>query len=323
MNIRENCLFNITRILSILKVEVEFRGSLNLYDINIHAENFYRDFFNVIFDLNLVNLNFDEKNASYIDLIDKKEKRAIQVTSQNDGGKIKHSIEGFMKKPEHSKYQLEVILIAKSAKDYTADFTIKGKFDFDHKKNVIDLERLLKIINNLKTEKLEEIFEFLSKQTNIPRPKTETNEVETIMSLIEFLSDDENTQDSNNEKPNPPDPERKFHRFEEHREFLQSHYEEMYALYFGTLQIAKEKVGLDGVRAKKITSFLKYKSDSVLNECNNNPRVAIDNLTDFFEEKLFKYGFNCDQSAIRFYLLDELIQCNVFPNPVNNENASI
>lgn len=319
---RENCISNITRILSLLKNVVELRGSMNLYDINIHAENFYRDFFNLFWGWSLEDLNVEKKNASFIDLLDRGRKKAIQITSQNDNEKIKDTIEGFLLKPENEGFELKVVLIAKSAKDYRTDFTFGGKVKFDHEKDIIDLERLLSLIKNEKLEKLEAISNFLSQQIKFPREKTESTEVETIMSLIEFLSKDENTQDSE-DKPSQVDPKRKFHRFEEHQTFLESQYSEMYAIYFSTLRIAKEKVGLDGVRAKKIAIFLKNKSDVVLNECNNIPRTSIEQLTEFFESKLTNQGFICDQGAIRFYLLDELINCNVFPNPINEENANI
>lgn len=319
---RENCISNITRVLSFLRIEVELRGSMNLYDVNIHAENFYRDFFNLLYGWDLEDLNVEKKNASFIDLVDKGRNKAIQVTSQNDSGKIKHTIEGFLLKPENKDFDLKVVLIAKSPKDYTADFTFGGQVNFDHEKDIIDLERLLNLIKNEELEKLESLSDFLLKQINFPRRKTESTEVETIMSLIDFLSKDENTQDSE-EKPGQVDPERKFHRFEEHRAFLENQYSEMLIIYGNTLEIAKEKFGLDGVRAKKIAIFLKNKSDVVLNECNNIPRTAIEQLTEFFESKLTNQGFICDQSAIRFYLLDELVNCNVFPNPINQENAII
>lgn len=319
---RENCITNITKVLTFLRTEVELRGSMNLYDINIHAENFYRDFFNLLYDWNLEDLNVEKKNASFIDLVDKEREKAIQVTSQNDSEKIKHTIKGFLFKPENKDFELKVILIAKSPKDYTADFTFGGKVKFDHEKDIIDLERLLTLIKNKKLEDLEKISGFLLKQINFPREKTESTEVETIMSLIEFLSQDENTQDSE-EKPSEVDPKHKFHRFEEHQAVLISDYFEMLSIYGNILEVAKDKFGIDGVRAKKIAIFLKNKSDVTLNECNNAPRTAIEQLTEFFESKLSNKGFVYDIPAIRFYLLDELINCNVFPNPIIQGNAII
>ena len=77
----------ITKRLTYLQKEVENFNSLNLTDINVIAENFYRDFFNLIgFEFN--NTNFESNNFAHIDLIDTVNKQAIQVTSQNDNIKI-------------------------------------------------------------------------------------------------------------------------------------------------------------------------------------------------------------------------------------------
>ena len=94
MDLRHEHTNLIMRYLSYLKTRVELAGSLNLHDINIHAENFYRDLFNRI-GYKFTNTNFDEKNAVSIDLIDKESLNAIQVTSQNDNSKITKSIKGF------------------------------------------------------------------------------------------------------------------------------------------------------------------------------------------------------------------------------------
>jgi tetratricopeptide (TPR) repeat protein len=161
---RESHLQNITRFLSRLKYEVELRNSINLYDINIHAEYFYQDLLNLVYGLELKNLNTLTKNTAHIDLIDEKNKKAIQVTSQNDNGKIKGAIEGFFSNADNAEFDLKVLLIAKSAKDYRTDFTNNGKYKFDHEKDVIDIERLLAEIRNKDTEELDKISVFLAKE---------------------------------------------------------------------------------------------------------------------------------------------------------------
>lgn len=54
----------------------------NLYDINIHSETFFCGLLNVIFGYNLENINDSEKNFPSIDLEDKLNRVAIQVTTQ-------------------------------------------------------------------------------------------------------------------------------------------------------------------------------------------------------------------------------------------------
>lgn len=43
----------IERELSILATRINVRGGLNILDLNIHAENFYLHFFNLLFGWNL------------------------------------------------------------------------------------------------------------------------------------------------------------------------------------------------------------------------------------------------------------------------------
>ncbi|HFK5581698.1 TPA: SMEK domain-containing protein, partial [Elizabethkingia anophelis] len=278
-----------------------------LTDINIYAENFYRDFFNYLgykFD----NTNFIENNFAHIDLIDTTNKIAIQVTSQNDNKKIKEAIDGFYKNQNYKDYKLKLVLISKDAKDYKTKF---GN-DFNHKEDVLDVKKILAIINNIRDlNKLKSIADFLNKQILQERKKTESNEVETIMALIEYLSKDDNLNIS--QKPENVDPQFKiYNRFSEHSTILISLYTDLYTVYQQPLIEAKE--GIDAVKAIKISSYLKDESNKILTTENNNPRTALEKLVESFHNKLSENGIKFDKIAIKFYLLDELINCNVFPN---------
>jgi hypothetical protein len=59
---------------------------------------------------------------------------------------------------------------------------------------------------------------------------------------------------------------------------------------------------------------LKDESDIILTKENNNPKLALHSLVELFYGKLSSNGVTFDKQAIKFYLLDELIKCNVFPN---------
>ena len=93
---REVYLKNIADDLGILCKQVEIRNAVNLYDINILAEDFYSGLLNIIYGTNYVNKNTIEKNAAAIDLFDIQNRKAIQVTSDNTSEKIKHTIEEFI-----------------------------------------------------------------------------------------------------------------------------------------------------------------------------------------------------------------------------------
>jgi hypothetical protein len=79
VNNRQDYQQSIIKSLSWLSVQVEVNNRLNLTDINIHSENFYRDLLNLAFGYNLVNINIIDANAAAIDLGDEKNRFAIQV----------------------------------------------------------------------------------------------------------------------------------------------------------------------------------------------------------------------------------------------------
>ena len=49
---------------------------------------------------------------------------------------------------------------------------------------------------------------------------------------------------------------------------------------------------------------------------------ALNKLVNFFEIKLGKNGKKYDKAAIKFYLINELIKCNVFPNERSEYDGS-
>lgn len=307
MDNRQTYISIITKRLTYLQKEVENFNSLNLTDINIFAENFYRDLFNLIgFSFN--NTNFESKNYAHIDLIDTVNKQAIQVTSQNDNIKIKEAIDGFFAKPENQDYKLKILLITKDAKKYTTKF---GK-NFNHKEDVLDIKRLLTIINDIsEINTIKGIAGFLNKNVLTDRQKTECSEVETIMELINYLSLNKNRVIID-EVVNV-DPENKIeNRFSEHSDYLKQQYSGLYAQYNGALIEATSKI--DGVEAEIISDFLRDESDIILTKEKNNPKLALHSLVELFYSKLASNGVKFDKQAIKFYLLEELIKCNVFPN---------
>lgn len=177
MNVREHHIKNIVEILTYLKTKIALNASLGDFGLHKRAENFYRDFLNLVYGLKLENLNTEIKNAPFIDLIDRESKIAVQVTSQNDSEKIKQSIVGFYENSENLDYELKFVLISKSAKDYSADFTFRGKYKFDPQKDVIDIERLLTVIDDKKTDEIEIISKFLSKEFYISKSDSNSEDL--------------------------------------------------------------------------------------------------------------------------------------------------
>ena len=54
---------------------------------------------------------------------------------------------------------------------------------------------------------------------------------------------------------------------------------------------------------------------------HDNPIAALNKLVTYFEEKLSINGKKYDRSAIKFYLVNEMIKCRVFPNERSEYDA--
>jgi hypothetical protein len=212
-----------------------------------------------------------------------------------------------------------IILIVTKKKNYSENLQKRSLF---FKMEIIDISDLLRHLRGLETPKLEKIADFLEREFEVKGKQggksaglSEPNEVVTIMRLIEFLSNYE-IINMGEVAEEDPDPENKIYkRFSDHSDFLISQYQELVSIYGEALKISKETRGLNAGQIKKVGSYLKDKSDKELTECNDNPKDALKVLIDYFKSKISTSGMKYDRMAIKFYLVDELIKCNVFPNP--------
>lgn len=78
--------------------------------------------------------------------------------------------------------------------------------------------------------------------------------------------------------------------------------------------IVKETLGIDEAQEMVIMLYLQDISMQILKENKNDPIVALNKLVIYFEDKLSINGKKYDRMAIKFYLVNEMIKCSVFPN---------
>lgn len=312
---REIYLKNIADSLALLSKEVTVRNAINLYDINIVAEDFFPGLLNLIYGYELRNINHLEKNAAAIDLFDPKNKLSIQVTSDNDSSKIKHTIKEFKEKESYKIYNRLIILILTQKKNYTTDFDTEGKFSFDKKKDIWDVESIIKDVRKLETEKLKEINDYLLNELNekyYAGQRTQANEIDTIIDLIEYISQHREVKKL---RETVIDPEYKiFKRFREFADNIISEYTTLLTVYGEAVEIVNETLGIDEAQDIIIMLYLQDISMQILQEAQNDPIVALNKLVEYFEEKLSINGKKYDRMAIKFYLVNEMIKCRVFPN---------
>lgn len=158
-------LFNyIEKHLIVLARRVETRGKLNILDLHLHSENFYRDFLNLLYGWKLENLNKVNQNVEAIDLIDNTNKIVIQVSSTN----TKQKIESALGKPSMAKYKgwsFKFVSIAHSTSNLcTKTFSNPHSLVFSPTTDIIDVDFLVREIAGLTIDKLQEVEAFIRKE---------------------------------------------------------------------------------------------------------------------------------------------------------------
>lgn len=305
----------ITDLLVSLARKVELYNSLNLTDINIFSENFYRDFLNILYGYNLTSINIEEPNAAAIDLGDLNEKIAIQVTSTKNLSKIKKTIDLFVSKGFCNLYEkliiLNIVKKIKHNKDFIGD---PKKYQLSTRDHIWDTSNLIKKINDLELDNIIKVFNFLDKEIKIDDPDILPKEIQTFLILIEALSDSEQ-QAAGSAYIEEPDPQGKIEgRFFMDAKFLKNEFKDLYAEYGQILDDVLRSADMGPVRIRRLGLHLKNISNQALIRCNGSPKEALTLLVNDFCKIISGRRMEYDESAVRFFLTDQLIRCNVFPN---------
>ena len=313
---RKSCIDSIVYYLSILRVSVEAHNSLNHQDINVAAENFFRDFLNLAFGFQLKNINIVQKNAQAIDLGDAGARIAIQVTSSTGLTKVKHTHSGFEKGGLHTTYdRLIVLMIGEKTAFRQATLGEADGFQISLRDDVWGISELLRQLEDLPLEKLVDCEKYLKDGISVRRP-LEANEVLTLLRLIEVLSEAE-VEVVRTDIRTDPDPDGKINaRFADHADFLKRQFIDLHMLYGATLEEVTSQSDLSHGRMLKLQIYLTNWSDRVLQQCANNPKTALEKMVSQTMEKMGDSDTGFDEGAVRFYLIQQLIACNVFPNMV-------
>lgn len=303
--------------LSHLAYEVSLLNTVNYFDINIVSEFFFRDLLNKIFDLNLENLNTkDQNNYPGIDLGDNTNSLAFQVTSEKTSSKVKDTLKQFKGRSYVENFsKLKILLLINKKPDYSFSYDREGHSYFILEEDIIDLGILCKELRQLNIDKLKDISTFLDEElSDAPNKDKTSSEVHTIIDLIEYLSS--NRSDGNSPMGDDPDPENKISiRFSKYTPYLNSEISR-YIPYYSEVRMQAEKVlGLDLAKIRFIRSYLQTKSIQHLLRADGNPIIALNEMTEEIKAEISTSGKCYDYQAIRYYLIYELIQCNVFPNP--------
>lgn len=170
--------------------QVKLRCQLNLTDLNIHLESFFKDILNITHGLRLKNLNDDRSNNPGLDLGDKGNSIALQVTSSADARKINDTLEAIIKAKQHKTYKkIRVLIIGKKQSTYRLKEIKDKHLEFNPKTDIWDFSDLLRVVLGLESGKLKELHDLV--KSELLRIKTELDisfkDQKAIRRLNEFI----------------------------------------------------------------------------------------------------------------------------------------
>lgn len=317
MTNKQKYLQTIIRLLTSIPPLVQANNKLNLTDVNNFSEDFYKNLLNLVYGFSLKNANQFDSNAVAVDLIDLKNKIAVQVTSTSSLNKTQETINKFIERELFKEYDRLIIFnIGKRTKHREKNIGNECFF-LDTENDIWDVEDIIEHIKYIdEVEKVKNIRDFLVEELQDQPDSTLSNEVNTILSMIEMLSK-ETHLDAGKGFIEDPDPEGKIYkRFADHAAYLTERYCDLYIEFGKVLETINEENDIGSQAFRRAGLYLKHCSDKVLTTCNDNPKDALNNLVELFEKNLSQLGSSFDSCAAEFYIIDQLIKCNVFPNRI-------
>lgn len=190
----------ITERLDFFSVRVQHLGSMNLHDINIHAEYFFMHFLNELYGWSLVNQNDFASNTPGVDLRYDGGQIVIQVTSTVTCEKVQHSLNK-LDTTAFNGYTFKFLSIAKDADNLRNKiYTPPAGIAFDPKKDILDIKKIYSDIVGMNIDKQKAIYELTLKYMSIDTPSE--RRVKGLSRIIQILSDDKylNTESQNYDK---------------------------------------------------------------------------------------------------------------------------
>ena len=150
-----------------IKDEATWDNSIGHYNIDRYLENVIAKLLNEIYGYELININEEKENYPGIDLRDKVNRIAVQVTADNSIAKINHTIDTFINSKENMKKdydRLVIFFIKKNKLKYNSTKLDTQGMKFNLDEDVMDFETLYKEIEGYCNDKLCKVLEILKEE---------------------------------------------------------------------------------------------------------------------------------------------------------------
>lgn len=312
----------ISRRLQSLSDYIKRSDQNNLLDINVHSENFYAEFLNILFGYSLINLNKINMNTEGIDLVDDDNKIVAQVSSTCTKEKIEKSLQKEILK-KYNEYNFKFIAITGDAKNLRKK-TFENPYGviFSPEKDIYDISSLEKAVLYTSEEHQKKIFEFIREcfVSDIDIVKFDSN----ITTIINILAQEDLDDMPDGNEVNSFEIERKIEfnklipvkSIIDDRKVYYSKIDEKYA-EFDSMGKNKSSSVLNYIKNcyVKISLNNENASDIFFNVIERVIKTVQDsrNYVDMSSEEIENYA--------TILVVDAFIRCKIFKNPENYQYA--
>lgn len=306
----------IEKSLSLLAFRIKSNGRLNLLELNLHSENFYRDLFNILFDLSLINLNTKKQNVGGIDLVDKERKTVVQVSSTATKAKIESSLS---KCRDYAGYSFKFIAISSEGDDLMSkSYSNPFNMLFNPKEDIYNLKQLLKFVFDLKIDKMKEVSLLVHKELKIdPDPAKVESNLTKVIQIIAGIDWAKERKKQTKPLDFEIDGKISFNSLNSSIRLI-----EEYKVYYSRLdkiysEFDKEGKNkslsvLNGLQSEYIRLREEYAQDKLFTKIIDNVAAKIresSNYTDMPDEELMM--------CIEILVVDAFVRCKIFETPVD------
>jgi hypothetical protein len=319
-NMRRNDYFSyISEKIELLCLRIKSSGQLNILNLNIHAEFFYRDLCTILFDLNLENENDVEQNAAAIDLIDKSNKIIIQVSSTTTKQKVNDTLsKEILKEYKKQGYTLKFLFLAELPKNFRKlKFNNKHSINFNPSGDILDKKSILGNVLAAKPDKQKKIYDLV--KAELGEQPDITKITSNLADLIKLLSEEDLGSVS---------PVNNLHEFNIDRKICINNLEDtksmidQYKIYYSKVNGVYKEFDKQG-RNKSLSVFSKltrFFTDELMNKDSNDDQRFINiiknTLTHIQQSDNYnEIPFEELELCVSIIVVDAFIKCKIFKNP--------
>lgn len=313
---RSNYFDYIEEKLHVLSCRIAERGKLNILNLNIHAETFFANFLNSLYDLNLQNLNTSVQNVEAIDLIDKDNKIIAQVSSTCTKQKVENSLSKNIFEDYHG-YRFKFISIAKDAGSLKkGTFANPNNVLFDPMGDIIDIGGLLNIILSKSIDVQKTIYEFIKKElgNDIDTVKVESN----LATLIGILSAENLVESIESPEINafPIESKITYNDLENVRDDIDD-----YKIYYHRLDEIYSAFDKEGVnKSFSILQAIRKQYKTLINSGNSAYNVFYSIINAIIDKVVNSINYTRIpyeelEVCVHILVVDAFIRCKIFKNP--------